>query len=45
MNANGMVLGEQSGRCLDVTGASTANGALVTLYTCHGGTNQAWQRP
>ncbi|WP_281369145.1 glycoside hydrolase [Phytohabitans rumicis] len=44
-NANGQLVGEQSGKCVDVTGASTANGALLILWTCHGGTNQAWQRP
>jgi hypothetical protein len=25
-----------------VSGASTANGALVQLWTCHGGSNQQW---
>lgn len=28
------------GKCLDVAGASTANGTKVQLYTCHGGDNQ-----
>ncbi len=28
--------------CLDVTGASTANGAVVELWTCNGGSNQQW---
>ncbi|WP_157930561.1 RICIN domain-containing protein, partial [Glycomyces xiaoerkulensis] len=31
-----------SGLCLDVSGASTDNGALVQLWTCHGGDNQRW---
>ncbi|MBS2966867.1 RICIN domain-containing protein, partial [Actinocrinis puniceicyclus] len=39
---NGTVTGVQSGLCLDVTGASTANGALVELWTCNGGSNQQW---
>jgi hypothetical protein len=26
-----------------VSGASTANGALVQLWTCHGGGNQQWR--
>jgi hypothetical protein len=26
-----------------VTGASTANGALVELWTCNGGSNQQWK--
>ncbi|MFJ1968682.1 RICIN domain-containing protein [Streptomyces sp. NPDC087903] len=33
-----------SGECLDVNGASTANGAAVITYTCTGGTNQQWTR-
>lgn len=45
LNANGMLIGEQSGKCVDVTSASTANGALLILWTCHGATNQSWQRP
>jgi dienelactone hydrolase len=31
-----------SGRCLDVPGAGTANGARLQLWDCHGGTNQRW---
>ncbi|SCE43457.1 endo-1,4-beta-xylanase [Streptomyces sp. DvalAA-14] len=34
--------GAQSGLCLDVTSASTANGALVELWTCTGASNQQW---
>ncbi|WP_439654487.1 RICIN domain-containing protein [Streptacidiphilus neutrinimicus] len=34
--------GVQSGLCLDVTGASTADGALVQLWTCSGQSNQHW---
>ena len=30
------------GTCLDITGASTANGTLVELWTCNGGANQQW---
>lgn len=33
-----------SGKCLDVSGASTANSAAVITYTCNGGTNQQWTR-
>ncbi|NYJ29305.1 RICIN domain-containing protein [Galbitalea soli] len=32
-----------SGMCLDVNAASTADGANVQQWTCNGGTNQAWQ--
>jgi len=28
--------------CLDVRGAQMTNGALLQLYTCHGGPNQKW---
>ncbi|GLI02019.1 glycoside hydrolase [Phytohabitans aurantiacus] len=45
LNANGVVIGEQSGKCVDVTSASTANGALLILWTCHGAANQSWHRP
>jgi lysophospholipase L1-like esterase len=36
------VVGAGSGRCLDVVGASTTNGAQVQLYDCWGGSNQRW---
>ncbi len=36
------IVGGQSGRCVDVNGASTANGARVQLWDCHGGANQQW---
>jgi len=45
LNANGIILGTQSGKCLDVSGGATANGAAVILWTCNGGGNQSWQRP
>ncbi len=32
-----------SPRCVDVSGASTASGADVFQWTCHGGANQRWQ--
>ncbi|MGL5866875.1 MAG: GH12 family glycosyl hydrolase domain-containing protein [Dermatophilaceae bacterium] len=32
-----------SGLCLDVQGASTANGARVHLWPCHGGDAQQWE--
>jgi hypothetical protein len=31
-----------SGKCLDVTGASNANGAQVEIWTCHNAANQLW---
>ncbi len=36
------IVGTQSGRCLDVAGASTANGTQVQLWDCTGQTNQSW---
>ena len=41
---DGSVTNAQSGLCLDVTGASTSNGALVELWTCKGSANQKWAR-
>jgi hypothetical protein len=32
----------QSGLCLDASGNGTANGTLIHLWACHGGTNQQW---
>ncbi|WP_181793892.1 lectin [Streptomyces sp. WELS2] len=31
---------QSSGRCLDVTGAATANGTLTEIWDCNGGDNQ-----
>ena len=39
---SGTITGAASGRCLDVTGASAANGAPVELWSCNGGSNQQW---
>jgi hypothetical protein len=36
------IVGGQSGRCLDVSSASTANGAQTELWDCNGQTNQQW---
>ncbi|WP_079085540.1 glycoside hydrolase [Streptomyces dysideae] len=44
LNANGQIVSEASGQCLDVGGQATADGSKVGLYTCNGGTNQAWFR-
>ncbi|MCC3764492.1 RICIN domain-containing protein [Glycomyces sp. TRM65418] len=37
------VIARHSGKCLDVIGASTADGAEVAQYTCSGGANQQWR--
>ncbi|MER6270948.1 RICIN domain-containing protein [Streptomyces sp900105755] len=44
LNANGQILSEASGKCLDVSGQATADGSKVILYSCTGGTNEAWTR-
>jgi non-reducing end alpha-L-arabinofuranosidase len=36
------IVGGQSGRCLDVSGAGTANGAPTQLWDCGGQSNQSW---
>jgi hypothetical protein len=38
------IVSEQSGKCLDVTSASTADGATIKMYTCGNGTNQQFER-
>jgi poly(3-hydroxybutyrate) depolymerase len=40
--SNVMIVGQQSGRCVDVPNATTANGTQVQLWDCHGGTQQRW---
>ena len=37
------VTNRNSGKCLDVAGSSTADGANVQQYTCNGGNNQRWR--
>jgi hypothetical protein len=44
VNSDGTVVGVESGLCLDVSGAGTANGTAVQIWTCHGGSNQHWTR-
>ena len=38
----GRITGAQSGRCVEVSGASTANGTQTQLADCTSATNQAW---
>ncbi len=38
----GVLRGVGSNRCLDVPGASTANGAQTEIWDCNGGSNQQW---
>ncbi|WP_089103938.1 glycoside hydrolase [Streptomyces hyaluromycini] len=44
LNANGQILSEASGKCLDVSGQATADGSKVILYSCNSGTNEVWTR-
>lgn len=44
VNADGSIVGVESGKCLDATGRGTANGTLLQLWTCNGGANQRWSR-
>lgn len=44
LNADGQIVNEASGRCLDVSGQATAAGSKVILYSCNGGANEAWTR-
>jgi GH43 family beta-xylosidase/putative hemolysin len=37
------IVNRNSGKCLDVSGASTADGADVAQWTCTGGANQRWR--
>ncbi|KJK43044.1 ricin B lectin [Lentzea aerocolonigenes] len=39
---NVKISGQQSGRCVDINGASTTNGAQAQLWDCSGATNQRW---
>jgi chitinase len=38
----GTILGNNSGLCLSVTGASTSPGATADLYTCNGSVSENW---
>jgi type 1 glutamine amidotransferase len=31
-----------TGKCVDISGASSTEGAKIQLWSCHGGTNQQW---
>ncbi|WP_173060764.1 arabinofuranosidase catalytic domain-containing protein [Phytohabitans houttuyneae] len=39
---NAMLVGSQSGRCVDVPNGSTTNGTQVQLWDCWGGNMQRW---
>ncbi|WP_329467844.1 ricin-type beta-trefoil lectin domain protein [Streptomyces sp. NBC_01431] len=39
---NQKIVGQQSGRCLDINNSTTANGTQAQLWDCNGGSNQRW---
>ncbi|PWI20231.1 poly(3-hydroxybutyrate) depolymerase [Streptomyces sp. Act143] len=39
---NQEIVGQQSGRCLDINNSTTANGTQAQLWDCNGGSNQRW---
>ncbi|MFE7854226.1 ricin-type beta-trefoil lectin domain protein [Streptomyces sp. NPDC057403] len=39
---NQEIVGDQSGRCLDINNSTTANGTQAQLWDCNGGSNQRW---
>ena len=41
-SGNQEIIGQQSGRCLDINNSSTANGTQAQLWDCNGGPNQRW---
>ena len=44
VNADGTVVGVESGLCLDVTGRAPPTAPRCELWTCTGGSNQRWAR-
>ncbi len=44
VNADGTVVGADSGKCLDATALGTGNGTPLEIWTCNGGDNQKWSR-
>jgi hypothetical protein len=40
--AAGSIVARHSGKCLDVNGYSSADGALINQWSCTGGANQQW---
>ncbi|WP_329087128.1 MULTISPECIES: ricin-type beta-trefoil lectin domain protein [unclassified Streptosporangium] len=44
-NPGGGAITGLGGKCMDVAGASNADGTAVQLYSCNGSTAQQWTRP
>ena len=43
-NSDGTVTAVGAGKCLDVNGGATANGARVQIWDCSSAANQKWTR-
>ncbi|MFF3737865.1 RICIN domain-containing protein [Streptomyces sp. NPDC002566] len=41
-SGNQKIIGQQSGRCLDINNLTTTNGTQAQLWDCNGGSNQRW---
>ncbi|MFF0162153.1 ricin-type beta-trefoil lectin domain protein [Streptomyces sp. NPDC005263] len=41
-SGNQEIVGQQSGRCLDINNSTTANGTQAQLWDCNGASNQRW---
>ncbi|MER6411163.1 ricin-type beta-trefoil lectin domain protein [Streptomyces humidus] len=39
---NQTIIGQASGRCVDINASTTANGTQAQLWDCNGGSNQRW---
>jgi hypothetical protein len=39
---NMLIVGQQSGRCIEIGNSSTTNGTQAQLWDCNGGANQRW---
>jgi len=44
LTAAGDLVNPQANKCVDVSGWSTADGARLITWDCHGGANQKWRR-
>ena len=44
-SAAGQLINPSSGKCLDATGPSSADGTPLQIWTCGGGANQQWVLP
>ncbi|HET7017901.1 MAG TPA: ricin-type beta-trefoil lectin domain protein [Streptosporangiaceae bacterium] len=43
--SNDSLVQQSTGMCLDINGGTATNGTAMQIWTCNGGTNQAWRLP